>query len=213
LVGAPAPRRPEEQTEERPLVYGGESSGKRRCYVSYAWADASDPKREEKVDALCEQAKTRGVQIDRDKTTLGHGDRISSFMRQIGEGDRVFIFLSDKYLKSPFCMFELFEMWRNSRQNSSEFLRRVRFFTIDGARIGKPREWLEYTKYWKQERDELRQAIDSVGWTDAGEEAIKRYRHMETFAGKVADVLALFADVVQMRTFEEFLGLGFNDPP
>jgi internalin A len=153
------------------------------------------------------------VEIVRDKTTLVHGDLISHFMLKIGEGDRVFIFLSDKYLHSPFCMFELFEMWRNSRQNKAEFLRKVRFFTLDGTKIGTPREWLAYTKFWKQERDELRKAINSVGWQDAGEEAIKRYRHMKDFTDKVSDVLALFADVVQARSFEDFVRDGFGDVP
>ena len=40
-------------------------------------------------------------------------------------------------------MMERFEMWRNARQNRSEFLRRVRFITIDGAKIGRPDEWLD----------------------------------------------------------------------
>jgi len=120
-IAAPAPKLAEEPREERPLVYGGERPGKPRTYVSYAWADASDPKREEKVDRLCEEGMKRGIEIIRDKTTLVHVDRISAFMQQIGGGDRVFIFLSDKYLHSPYCMFELFEMWRNSRQDSAEF--------------------------------------------------------------------------------------------
>ena len=109
-------------------------------------------------------------------------------------------------------MFELFEMWRNSKQNSEEFLRRVRSFTLGDAKIGTPVEWLEYAKFWKQQREDLGKAIDGVGWQDAGEELIKRFRLMDEFAGKVADVLALFADVVQ-GTFEDFLKYGFEDPP
>lgn len=185
----------------------------RRCYVSYAWADEDDPTREEKVDALCDDAKKRGVEILRDKTTLADGDLISEFMQRLGEGDLVYIFLSDKYLHSPFCMFELFEMWRDSRQNKNEFLRRVRFFTVDGAKIGEPDDWLKYTEYWKQKREQLREAIDRVGWENAGEEVIKRYRLMEMFTGNISDVLALFADVVQPRTFEAFLEYGFHDEP
>jgi glycosidase len=184
----------------------------RHWYVSYAWADESDVTREEKVDKLCEDAKKRGVSIVRDKTTLSRGDRISEFMNKIGEGDRIFIFLSEKYLHSPYCMFELFEIWRNNRQDKAEFLRHVRFFTVDGAKIGKPDEWLNYTKFWQHERDRLREKIESVGWRDAGEEAIRAFRNMETFAGKISDVLALFADVVQPRAFDEFLTYGFEDP-
>jgi hypothetical protein len=81
----------------------------------------------------------------------------------------------------------------------------VRFFTLDDAKIGTPIERLEYAKFWKQQRDDLRKAIDGVGWQDAGEESIKRFRLMDEFAGKVADVLALFADVIQARTFGDFL--------
>jgi hypothetical protein len=184
-----------------------------RWYVSYAWADESDPMREKKVDELCDAAKMRNVTIVRDKTTLSRGDRISEFMEKIGEGDRVFIFLSDKYLHSPYCMFELFEIWSNNRQDKAKFLSHVRFFAIDSAKIGKPDEWLKYTEFWQQERDILKQAIDRVGWRDAGEEATKRFRNMDTFAGKVSDILALFADVVQPRTFEDFLTYGFDDPP
>ena len=125
----------------------------------------------------------------------------------------MFIFLSDKYLHSPYCMFELFEIWRNNRQDKAVFLSHVRFFTVDGAKIGKADEWLKYTEFWQRERDNLQQAIDRVGWRDAGEEAAKRFRNMETFANKVSDVLALFADVVQPRTFEDFLTYGFDDPP
>ena len=109
-------------------------------------------------------------------------------------------------------MFELFEMWRNNRQNKADFLRQVRFFTVDGAKIAKPHEWLKYAAFWKQERDNLGQAIDELGWRSAGQEAIKRYKLMETFAGNISDVLALFAAVVNPRTFEDFLKYGFSDP-
>ena len=59
-----------------------------RYYVSYAWADESDPTRERKIDELCVAAGKLGFEIKRDKTTLRHGDLISDFMKQIGEGDR-----------------------------------------------------------------------------------------------------------------------------
>ncbi len=50
------------------------------------------------------------------------GDRISTFMDRIGKGavnGRVCIVLSDKYLKSPYCMHELFDVWRNCREDDN----------------------------------------------------------------------------------------------
>jgi hypothetical protein len=194
-------------------LYGSEQSIETKYYVSYAWEDSTDPNRENDVDRLCEEAEKLGVKIFRDKTALRIGDLISDFMRQIGQSDRVFVFLSDKYLRSPYCMFELFELWRNSKQNKVEFLHRVRFFTIDGTKIQKPGEWLGYAKFWKNEREELRQAIDEAGLEFAGEEAPKRFRLVANFANSISDVLAYFADVVQPRTFDDFLTYGFSDPP
>jgi len=142
----PAPE--EARSETTLLAFGSERSPTPRFYVSYAWADPTDPDREKIVDQACEEAEKRGTPIIRDKTALSFGDSIAKFMRAIGEGDRIFVVLSDKYLKSPFCMFELFEIWRNSRQDKAEFLRRVRIYTLGDAKIRKPVDRVRYGKYW-----------------------------------------------------------------
>jgi TIR domain len=185
----------------------------RRCYVSYAWSDRSDPDREAKVDWLCDEAKNRGVKILRDKTTLAVGDVISEFMQRLGKTDRCSVFLSDKYLKSPFCMFELFELWRRSEQDRENFLDRVRVFCIGEVKIYQPEERLVYSKYWKVKRQELFEKMQEVGQDAFGDDAYKRYRLMLKFSNEVADLLAIFADTVQPRTFEDFLEYRFEDPP
>ena len=134
-------------------------------------------------------------------------------MRAIGEGDRIFVVLSDKYLKSPFCMFELFEIWRNSRQDKAEFLRRVRIYTLGDAKIWKPVDRVRYGKYWKDQHDELRAAVDEAGLDVLGEEDLRSYKLMQDFASKVGDILALFANIVQPRSFDDLKTYGFDDPP
>lgn len=76
--------------------------------VSYAWGDLTEEgkEREAIVDRLCDAAEKRGIRILRDKNTVGLGEGISKFMGRIGQADRVFVVLSDKYLKSPYCMTE-----------------------------------------------------------------------------------------------------------
>ena len=93
-----------------PLQFSQEPSPGREYCVSYAWEEPTQAV----VDRLCAAAEARGVRVLRDKTAVGLGDSISKFMQRIGRADRVFIVLSEKYLKSPYCMFELFEIWRNS---------------------------------------------------------------------------------------------------
>jgi internalin A len=106
-------------------------------YVSYAWGDDRTPEgraRKEIVDQLCDAAEAEGHHILRDKDVLSLGDSISAFMRQIGAGDRIFVILSDKYLRSPFCMFELSEIWRTSKQRGKGFLDRVRIYALSRLR-------------------------------------------------------------------------------
>ena len=59
-----------------------------RYYVSYAWADESDPRREAEVDRLCAEAEARDRKILRDKTVLViaqavRGSGISARVRRI----------------------------------------------------------------------------------------------------------------------------------
>ena len=209
---APAPAVAAREKEPPPLAHCRDPVEESRRYVSYAWADESDPNRERKVDRLCEAAVARGDKIILDKTATRRGDRISDFMREIGRGDRVFVFLSDKYLKSPFCMFELFEVWRNSRQEAEDLNRRVRLYVLDDAKIWKPIDRLHYAHYWDDEFAALNAALAGKSPTLLGEAAFKRFRHMRDFAHHVSDILALFADTVQPRNFDEFLAYGFDDP-
>src|SRR5271166_6567941 len=207
------PVREETKSETTPLAFSAERSAKPKLYVSYAWADPTDPDREAIVDQACEEAEKRGTPIIRDKTTLTFGDSIAKFMKGIGEGDRIFVVLSDKYLKSSFCMFELFEIWRNSRQDRAEFLRRVRIYTLGDAKIWKPVDRVKYAKYWKDQHEELKQAVGEAGLDVLGEEDLRSYKHMQDFASKVGDILALFANIVQPRSFDDLKAYGFDDPP
>jgi hypothetical protein len=207
-----AGRKQQGKREDAERVGPTEREARARYYVSYARADGSDLNRERNVDRLCEEASRRGIIVLRDKKDLHLGELISDFMKELGGGDRVFVFLTDKYLKSPYCMFELFELWRNSKQNKAEFLRHVRVFSIDGVRIADSADRLAYTKIWKINRDGLRRVIDDVGWEEAGERAIEEYFRMKTFTSQVSDALAVFADVVQAQTFEDFVNYGFDDP-
>ncbi|MGA8583173.1 MAG: toll/interleukin-1 receptor domain-containing protein [Roseiarcus sp.] len=204
----PASRLPAKSVEsardERPAT---------RYYVSYARADASDPNREKDVDALCTEAERRGVKVFRDKVDLQPGEQISTFMRELGEADRVFIFLSNKYLTSLYCMNELFEMWRNSRENEADFLRHVRVFTLDGTHIEQAGDQLKYVEYWTEQRDNLAQQINKVGWMKAGDPIRNKAILMDKIANEVSGLIGLIADTVQARTFDEFLKIGLADGP
>jgi internalin A len=173
--------------------------------VSYAWGDATPEgrAREAVVDELCAEAERRGIRILRDRTTLGLGDRISAFMKRIGRGDRVFAVLSDKYLKSPYCMFELCEVWRTSRAEGEEFLRRVRVYSLPDAQVWTPLDRARCAAFWKRQHDELEAFVKEHGAEVLGELDFKRFKLMGEFYRHVADILATMADIVQPHSFDD----------
>src|SRR5688572_4207170 len=75
-------------------------------FISYAWGGES----EEIVNQIDQALQQRGLKIIRDKRDLGYKGSISGFMERIGQGNCVIVVISDKYLRSPNCMFELVEI-------------------------------------------------------------------------------------------------------
>ena len=129
-------------------------------------------------------------------------------MGRLGAGNRVFVILSRKYLRSPYCMFELHELWRTSRQESEAFLERVRVFAVPDAQFETPLQRALLAKHWKEKYDELEPHVLLLGERD-----IRLLKQMGEFYRHVGDILAVVADIVRPRTFEELAHYGFDDPP
>jgi internalin A len=174
--------------------------------VSYAWTEESS----KTVDQLCEDALSRGIEVIRDKTHLGLGERISKFMQRLGKGDRVFVILSGKYLQSPYCMFELFEIWRQSKQDDEEFMKRIRVYRLPDAKIATIAERVMAGVYWKQQLEEIDALVKEHGASVIGAEDFKRYKLMRDFALHVGDILGLVMDTLQPTSIEQLEDFGFE---
>ncbi len=192
-----------------------EPSAKTEYYVSYAWNDDTkgSPEREAIVDQLCADAEKRGISIIRDKTAMRYGDRISKFMKRIGRGDRIFIVLSDKYLKSAFCMSELLDIWRNCKEDADTFVDKTRVFELPCAKISTPLDRAQYAIYWRKKFAEMEAIVKEHGQLVLADDDNADYRLMTRFVNETANILKLVKDVLRPRDFEEFVKYGFDDPP
>ena len=122
-------------------------------FISYAWGG----EREEIVDQIETSLQERGIKIVRDKRDLGYKGSIQNFMERIGQGNCVIVVLSDKYLRSPNCMFELVEIADNR-----QFHDRIFPIVLADADIYDPVKRLGYVKYWEEKRKELAEAMKAV---------------------------------------------------
>ncbi|EPF21459.1 HEAT repeat domain-containing protein [Microcystis aeruginosa] len=117
-----------------------------QVYISYNWQEDSN----EMANQLVQAFEAKGIEIIRDKTHTSYKDSIKNFMRQIGQGKCVVVVISDRYLKSENCMFELVEIARNG-----DFYQRIFPIILPDARIYNDFERIDYLKYWEDEKAKL----------------------------------------------------------
>src|SRR5262249_9624134 len=89
-------------------------------YVSYAWEDES----EELLERL-EARLPADIQWIRDKSHMRPGHWISRFMQEIGRAECVVVVISEKYLRSAYCMRELLYLYRRGMGDRDDFHKRV----------------------------------------------------------------------------------------
>ena len=122
-------------------------------FISYAWGG----EREEVVNQIDQTLQGRGIKVIRDKRDLGYKGSISEFMERIGRGNCVIVVISDKYLRSPNCMFGLVEI-----AEGKQFHDRIFPVVLNDANIYDPVKRIEYVKHWEAKRAELAQAMREV---------------------------------------------------
>lgn len=177
----------------------------RVIYVSYAWADETDPDREKLVDRLMADATTAGIPVARDKDKMSTGDRISTFMGQIGRADKIVVFLSAKYLRSAFCMNELYQIWVKASCEEDNFANRIAVFALDDADVWALKDRALHARYWQDLYKENAQYLEDLGERD-------RIAHlnMKRFAVHVGDILASITDTVLPQNYEELKKFAFG---
>ncbi|MEW6401001.1 MAG: toll/interleukin-1 receptor domain-containing protein [Chloroflexota bacterium] len=122
-------------------------------FISYAWGE----EREEIVNQIDKSLQERGYKVVRDKRDLGYKGFIRQFMERIGRGNCVIVVVSDKYLKSDNCMYELVEIAENK-----QFADRIFPVVLSDAEIYDPAKRIEYVRYWEAKKVELNEKMMSL---------------------------------------------------
>jgi len=154
-------------------------------FLSYAWGGES----EKIVNELDKAFEEKGIVLTRDKRDLGFKGIITDFMDKIGEGNAVVVVISDKYLKSPYCMYELLEIYRNLK-----FQERIFPIVLGDATIFEPLSLLGYHNYWKKKTKELDDAIKESG-TDSITVIGEDYKRYKRVLDNFGDILNILKDI------------------
>jgi hypothetical protein len=132
-----------------------------KIYFSYAWGDNKEQgeSRETIVDNLYQSLITDNYTVIRDKMDLGYRGFISDFMKEIGEGDLIVIATSDKYFRSPYCLYELYEIARNCKFDKHIFANKSLPIMVEFIDFSKPKIIKTYIDHWKSELNDWEELI------------------------------------------------------
>lgn len=122
----------------------------RQIYISHAWGGES----EEIVQEIYKRCRKARLNIIMDRKDLGYRESISSFMQNLGRADAIILVVSNKYLHSEYCMFELLQIYENKN-----IINRIFPVVLDEVSIAKSTERLELVKYWENETEDLEAKI------------------------------------------------------
>ena len=164
-------------------IIGSEAKGmdkEQTVFLSYCWVDTNIA---DEIDRLFANTS---LQIVRDVRDLGYFESIKEFMKKIRGNDYVILIISDNYLKSKNCMFEVLELLKEAN-----YSKRIYPLILSETNIFSTYATLDYIRYWKNEYDVLNQSIEDIGDSTA--------------TNKVAEDLKIIGNIY--RDINEFLSL------
>ena len=177
-------------------------------YISYAWRDReADPQpddRESIVEQFCQACEKRGYRVQRDKTSVSYRDSIDQFMRAIGAGKYVLAVVSDKYLRSEYCMFEALRMMAHER-----FEERVFPVVLPDADIFSAEKALEYSVFWQKKASAFSKLLDEAGRHSAVAEFLLKERTYKDIHENIAGFITRIAQL-NVLSADVYLENGFN---
>lgn len=156
---------------------------KAEVFLSYCWADEKIA--DEVYDNLirCTQIK-----LHRDKLEIGQWGSIKEYMQSITQMDYTILLISEAYLKSPNCMYEVLEVMRDRKYKDKIFPAVVYKGIYD------PLIRANFVKYWQDELLKLRNVINGIDAQNLGPltEDLKQRQdiasNIATFLGMVSDM-------------------------
>ncbi len=160
-----------------------------QIFFSYAWE-----KDEGIIMELYTSLKIDEFNVVKDKEDLRYKGIISKFMTDIGKANFVIVAISDQYLKSRFCMFELYEIYRNAGLNKEEFAKRIFPIRLEDIELSNQDIVNGYIDFWQKEEQEwekrMKENSDSIT-----EEDTKQYQFVKRLVNDIGNILSCLSDI------------------
>lgn len=148
-------------------------------FLSYCWDDTA------RANEIDKYLKDKGITVTRDIREVDNWQSFKDFMQTIRDNDFAVLLISEKYLQSTNCMYEVLEMMKDQNYRS-----RIFPAIIDTA-IYSTEKQFEYVKYWENKVRTLKENLSSLEYTNGhalGYELKKAEDIARSIAGFLVDI-------------------------
>lgn len=153
-----------------------------RIFLSYCWDDT------DRANNIDEYLKKKGIAVTRDIRGVDTWQSLKEFMQTIIDNDFAVLLISDAYLKSANCMYEVLEIMKEQK-----FRTRIFPAIIDSAIYSTDKQ-IEYVQYWENRVKTLKRNLASLEYTN-GLALGHELKKAEDISRSMADFLITVSDM------------------
>lgn len=191
-----------------------ESSNIQQIAVSYAWKAEDGGVHAGMVEELCLRLRGSGVEVLRDVNGMKPGDNLVEFMRKVGTAQVVCVFLSDAYLRSTNCMYELLTAWKACQNDPARFREKVRVWVMDDAKdIFSSQGRGTYLDHWKKLRSEHEMHVQQNATDGLSADGLAKFTRVKEYCEHLDEILNALADTLVVSNFEDLYAWLAKDVP
>ncbi|WP_238404190.1 toll/interleukin-1 receptor domain-containing protein [Paenibacillus paridis] len=172
-----------------------------QIFLSYNWND------EKIADEVDNTFRYIGVELTRDKRDIKYKDSFKEFMKKVRKSDYVIMIISDDYLKSVNCMFEVLEFIKDEDHKA----RILPIVLENKVNIFKPQGALHYIEYWENEYKILEESMKKVDISNLNTLTLELRKIKEItssiseFTSNLADMNCSNIERLRMTSFKDIL--------
>ncbi|WP_414545432.1 COR domain-containing protein [Nostoc sp. CCY0012] len=172
-----------EQERNKFFAHQPKDNPQKEVFISYTLRDNHS---ETVVEQIEQAFKAQDIKIIRDKNAVAYKENFKAFMQRLSRAKCVIIVISNEYLKSENCMYELVEIAKNG-----EFGKRIFPIILNDAAIYKPIDRLHYVKYWEDKTQEFEAALKGVSAANLNgfRDDIDLYTEIRQYLPRLANTL------------------------
>ena len=122
--------------------------------ISYCWQD------NELANSIDRDLQKKNIEVIRDIRNVENWTSLTDFMKSLKNQKFVILLISDSYLKSSNCMFEVLEIMKTDYQS------KVLPLIIDNA-IYSTENQVKYINYWEEKSKDLKSQIDLLEYINS----------------------------------------------